>query len=220
MASQPASQITLSGAYGPFRNNKSLRTALVALLVADSMLALLVIITNLINQPGVLHQPDKHSVDILHWGGNIRFLVRVLAMLMFCIWVNRSCRNAWLLDPPKMKTTPAWAVGYYFIPVLSLWKPYTSMSEIRDASFGRHDKLTTLLPLWWICWIACLALALSHFTLSHFIHDTAVDEEALLMIHKLDTIAGAVSIVFNSLAIMLIVTITGTQHGRAAQWRS
>lgn len=215
---QSGRQLTMSGAYGTYRNNKGLGSALVTLLVIDSMLALFVLISTQVIDPAILHGPANHVSEILHATSLARIMNHMLAMLAFFIWINRSCKNAWLLDPPKMQTTPAWAVGYYFIPILSLWKPYVSMLEIRNASYGQHDRLGKLLPLWWIGWITCLTLAMSHFGTSHLPHDAPAQEDALSMTRKIGTIGATANMVFNYLTIMVVVAITGAQNRRLIRW--
>ena len=217
--SQAGRQLALSGAYGIFRNNSGLKILLIALLVIDSMLALFVMITHQVIEPEIFDSSTNRVTAILHGVDRGRMVSRILAVFAFCYWINRSCKNAWLLDPPKMRTTPTWAVGYYFIPVISLWKPYVSMTEIRDASYGQSEALSKLLPLWWICWIACLALSLSHFSISHLLKDASTSEETLSAAQKISTIGVPTHIILNYLTIVVIATITRAQNSRAAQWR-
>ncbi len=49
--------------------------------------------------------------------------------------------------------TPGWSVGWYFIPVANLWKPYQVMKEIWNVS---HKCLATghsVLGWWWALWL-------------------------------------------------------------------
>lgn len=212
---EPASTYTLSGAYGAFRTNRRLSLILLGLLILDTILTVFAIATGQILQPEALTQPTTQIATMLHWSGAAQIISRIFIILAFCIWINRSCKNAWLLDPPRMKTTPGWAAGYYFIPVLCLWFPYLSMREIRNASYGRSDKLSALLPLWWFCWIALIVLIGSSQSLIY----SATDEHAISTAHKLAIVAAPVNVALNCLTIAVVTAVTLAQNKRAAEWR-
>ncbi len=79
----------------------------------------------------------------------------VLVGIAFMIWTYRVVANAHCSSRYAMKTTPGWAVGYYFIPILNIWKPFTA---IRDADalnarrLGRRSN-AVLLYVWWVSWL-------------------------------------------------------------------
>ena len=56
-----------------------------------------------------------------------------------------------------MEFTPGWSIGYYFIPILTLWKPFQAMKEIWRASHNPDswptEKASSILGLWWFLWI-------------------------------------------------------------------
>ncbi|HSG66518.1 MAG TPA: DUF4328 domain-containing protein, partial [Gammaproteobacteria bacterium] len=54
------------------------------------------------------------------------FIVGGILMLM---WIHRANYNARQLGAAGLRFTPGWAVGWYFIPILNLWKPYQAMKE-------------------------------------------------------------------------------------------
>jgi len=86
----------------------------------------------------------------------------VLCVVMFCQWVYRMARNASALrgSRPVLSFAPGWAVGWFFIPLMNLWRPYTVMAEIWDASRpDNHDDPYAppshgLLLTWWLLWLA------------------------------------------------------------------
>ena len=57
-----------------------------------------------------------------------------------------------------MEYTPGWAVGWFFLPIANLWKPYQAMKEVwaLNAEGGRDagSAAGVLLPLWWFLWLA------------------------------------------------------------------
>jgi hypothetical protein len=72
-------------------------------------------------------------------------------------WIYRANYNAHQLGAKRMEFTPGWAIGWFFIPVACLWKPYEAMKEIWQASQSPHEwrKVETgvLLPIWWTLWL-------------------------------------------------------------------
>jgi hypothetical protein len=91
--------------------------------------------------------------------GVLYLLVYIPTAVVFLRWVYLTNRNARALAGDDLKFTPGWAVGWYFVPVATLWKPYQAMKEMfrasnpdyadnwRDAPFPKY------LPLWWGLWI-------------------------------------------------------------------
>ncbi len=141
--------------------------------------------------------------------------IHILCVPFYCLWINRSCKNAWLLNPPKMKATPAWAVAYYFIPIVSLWKPYSSMLEIRNASFGMRANLTRLLPLWWFSWLAFMILTAGQLT-GHL----SINVEIMAILDKLAALPTwqvSLSIIF---PIAVVVSITNAQKQKSVRART
>ena len=64
-----------------------------------------------------------------------------------------------------MQYTPGWAVGWYFVPIATLWKPFQAMVETFKASHPRFDDDWSLAPrpailtAWWSMWILTTFLA-------------------------------------------------------------
>lgn len=69
-------------------------------------------------------------------------------------WIYRANSNARALGARGMAFTPGGAVGWYFVPIANLWKPYQAMREIWKASAGplgwQRRPVSALLPCWWL----------------------------------------------------------------------
>lgn len=87
-------------------------------------------------------------------------LIEVLGMVLFIAtavvmfkWIYRSNHNARQLGAQGMRFTPGWAVGWFFVPVLQLWKPFQVVKEVFQASQNPADPKAVgtgrLLPFWW-----------------------------------------------------------------------
>jgi hypothetical protein len=73
----------------------------------------------------------------------------VVITIVFSVWVVRANRNAWNLGA-SMRIRPGWAVGYFFIPIFNLFKPYQAMKDLYLAAHD-SDATTGLVDLWWSC---------------------------------------------------------------------
>jgi Domain of unknown function (DUF4328)/zinc-ribbon domain len=94
--------------------------------------------------------------------GLIQFGIAVATIILFAMWIYRANFNARQLGAQGMKFSPGWSIGYYFIPILCLWKPYQAMREIWKASKNPDSWTTvkpgTILPWWWFFFLAQCAL--------------------------------------------------------------
>lgn len=66
--------------------------------------------------------------------GTVQAIIYIGAAITFLKWVYRSNWNARALGASGMRFTPGWSIGWYFIPIALIWKPYQAMKEIWKAS--------------------------------------------------------------------------------------
>jgi hypothetical protein len=86
-------------------------------------------------------------------------LIFILTAIAFLGWIYRANTNARALGARGMQFTPGWSIGWYFIPILSFWKPYQAMKEIWQASkspdsWSSQDPVAPLVSNWWTLWLA------------------------------------------------------------------
>lgn len=92
--------------------------------------------------------------------GQIQFTVYVVCAIFFLQWTYFLARNARNLGGSSLNISPGWAVGWYFVPFASLWKPYQAIKNISrvlrsDISLDiRQAKRPLILPIWWAFWVA------------------------------------------------------------------
>lgn len=105
----------------------------------------------------------------LAWAANaagaiLALLVSVVFLIVYGVtgvlalkWIYRVTRNAHAFAE-GLPTSPAWAVGWFFVPVAALWKPYAALSDVWQASERPAGWRTAPKPRWlawwWIAWIA------------------------------------------------------------------
>ena len=89
--------------------------------------------------------------------GVIQTGIFVISGILILMWIYRANYNARQLGASDMNFTPGWSVGWYFIPIANLWKPYQAMKEIWKASSSPQNwsgqPVSSLLPWWWFLWI-------------------------------------------------------------------
>lgn len=85
-------------------------------------------------------------------------IVFVISGVLILKWIHRVNYNARQLGATAMKFTPGWSVGWFFVPIFSLWKPYQAMVEIWRASDSPDDPSqagqNSILAWWWGAWLA------------------------------------------------------------------
>lgn len=83
----------------------------------------------------------------------------VVTAVVFLRWTYFSNRNARSLSDGALQFSPGWAVGWYFIPIANLWKPYQALEETFKASDPkflddwRKAERPRIMALWWTLWI-------------------------------------------------------------------
>lgn len=95
------------------------------------------------------------GAEMEFWTTSGAFLLYVAAyvvcIVLVLMWYLRSVRNAKALIA-GVRTSPAWAVWYFFIPLISYWKPYGMTSELWRSAHAPDDwKRLPDVPLirWW-----------------------------------------------------------------------
>ncbi len=94
--------------------------------------------------------------DVIQMIGSILLLISfIVCIVLFSIFSYRAVKNLHILGVKHVDISPGWAVGWYFIPIANLWKPYGAMTEMwmgthSDAPNWEPPKT---MPIWWICWI-------------------------------------------------------------------
>ena len=133
-----------------------------------------------------------------------------VAILM---WIYRANWNARQLGAKGMRFTPGWAVGWFFVPFLNLWKPYEAMKEIWKASANpanwQAESVPLLLHAWWFLWAGSAVYSQIAFRL--YLKAQTIDE--FIIANRATLIADAAEIMTCIAAIMLIRRLHLMQMG-------
>src|SRR5580693_1675394 len=93
------------------------------------------------------NDPIQGIVGLLQLG------LGVVTGITFLKWIYRAYKNIQGFGAEGLRFSPGWAIGYYFIPILSLIRPVQVMSEIWRASYDPRNWPRSpgswLIATWW-----------------------------------------------------------------------
>lgn len=96
------------------------------------------------------------------WVGMLQAAAHLPTMVLVLIWIRRANFNVRQLGARGLRFSPAGSIGWYFVPIYHLWRPYRAMKEIWQASLGPENwpdrPVPMLLPVWWTLWLVSIAL--------------------------------------------------------------
>lgn len=135
--------------------------------------------------------------------GLIQILLGITTGVVFLRWVYVSNRKLRAHCPEYITFTPGWSVGWFFIPIANLWKPFQIVREIWVASHGGDASNDQLVGIWWGLFIVSgiLARVINRLAMS-------ADDLASYNLSTLWQIAGdAFGIVLSLVAILMVQRI-------------
>lgn len=85
-------------------------------------------------------------------------VVLVVSVVFVGMWIYRAHANLRAAGYEGLEFSPGWAVGWFFVPIANLFKPFQAMRELWSTSHGEveryGDEPAQQLGLWWGTWIA------------------------------------------------------------------
>jgi len=142
----------------------------ISILLGVQVVLILVEVATLVHRINLVHriqrgrfvtQTQADAADAAV-GGAVTFvaLVFVATVIVWCVWQHRAQRNAQLISLGTTDLTPGWAVGWWFVPVANLFKPFQAVRELWKASHGGRDWRTrptwSVIGWWWGIWLASI----------------------------------------------------------------
>lgn len=149
-----------------FRRFRPLTLALAALLGLHVVInaVYLVLCTGVFvsSSPNVLFNDDGQPsilIRAMAMAGSLEISLFWITVVIFLIWVYRAYKNLIGLGADGLSSSPGWAVGSWFVPVVNIFKPYQIMQEIwtnsdpdYEEEFGflsEQGAGTSLVGYWW-----------------------------------------------------------------------
>lgn len=126
-------------------------------------------------------------------------------------WIYQANQNVRFLGAKNMEFTPGWSIGFYFIPILALWKPYQAMKKIWKASHNPQnwqlEKANLVLGIWWFSWIANSMVGQAVFRMSR----RAEEISEIMNVNLISQVSEILSIPLAFVTIYLIKKISNAQ---------
>lgn len=152
--------------------------ATIALLVANSLAGLGYLLFIALEmgklrrgEPNFYMIPENISPDLAAYSvlallfGLLILVLAVTLVVFFCLWLHRAYRIFRDRSAETVRFTPAWAVGWNFIPIFWWWKPYQVFREMwRGSSPPRGSgppDTPGLIVWWWAIWLGLWAVGLA-----------------------------------------------------------
>ena len=79
-------------------------------------------------------------------------IANIFCIIFFLRWTYKSSQISHLSGAKNLKFSPGWSVGWYFIPIALLWKPYQAFKQIYQVSIQINDWKNVSIPSslrWW-----------------------------------------------------------------------
>jgi hypothetical protein len=117
--------------------------------------------------------------------GAVHLVIFIITGIAFLRWIYRVNANSHAFGARGMEFSSGWSVGYYFIPILNLYKPYQAMKEIWRVSGNprgwQNEQASSLLSWWWALWIISNMLGQISFRVSSAARDVSSLREATVV---------------------------------------
>lgn len=188
------------------------------LLVAGFLLVAMVLVGEVAELNGIVSLADDAPIEgmnALYLGATVADLLLALATtVIFCMWIYRAAANVKAARVSGFTCTPAWAVGWHFVPFANFIRPYQAMRQIWNASHGDEGESPSggngLLVSWWGLWSFSIAVAIVLTIAWTNATNPAKEREALI----LSIFYSGINLLLYPLAFRLVDRVTATQRDR------
>ena len=143
------------------------------------------------------------------------------AMIAYLMWVHRTYRNLPALGASDLSYSPGWAVGYYFIPIMLLFRPFQVMKQTWQASdpnVGTDNAMawktassSLILVAWWFFHLMAMFADQASIRMSWRAEDVAGEIAAELML----ICSEAVALINLPLMMLVVWSIDARQTKRS-----
>lgn len=169
---------------------------------------------------GHLSPGEAEANDARHGAiGRLQIVALVVTGVVWLFWLYRAYSNLGLSGTKQARFTPGWAVGYWFIPVVNLVRPYQIVVDLwqRSEQANARDSALGLprpaLVSWW--WGVYLLSGFAGRVFAALVRQAkSVDE--LINATDVGMMVDAIGIVSALLAVMVVRGIDRRQQGLLA----
>lgn len=188
-----------------------------ALLIAGFLLSIAMLAGQLAELNGfvTLDGDEITQSDMLYGLTALTYLVVLLVTyIVFGMWIYRAAANVITAQVAGFEYSAGWSVGWLFVPIANLFKPYLAMRQIYNASHGENGGALNsgngILRSWWAAWLVMSISSNIAFRLA-MRADTPEEVRTSLEVDSFSTAAG---LILYPLAYVLVRRITRAQKER------
>lgn len=149
---------------------------------------------------------------------SLSLLALIVAGILWCVWQNRTNKNIQALGAGPLQFGPnAW--GWFFCPVVNLWRPVAVISELWTAASDtsiQDDEPTPpnwLLGGWWLPWLLGGILNQIAASMATDINDIG----SLVTSSQMEMVSDVMSMISGVFAILLVTKLQKRVRARAAR---
>jgi hypothetical protein len=170
-------------------------------------------------------QPENLGIILLSGlVGLLQMVVSICTYVFFLMWMYHAAKNVRAFGQQLLTITPGWAVGWWFIPIASIWMPFVAMREIWKASdpesvgpSAQRQWMSAPVPaklgIWWATYIlngfVAMGIALASIDFSGRKPVAAGPTAASFISHGLVAVAG----------VLIILIIREIAQRQEAAWQ-
>lgn len=151
----------------------------------------------------------------------------VLAGITFLLWYSRAYRNVEALGVSRPRWGRRWAIAYWFIPIVNLFRPKQVMNDIwrgSDPKLSVHTitvekhPVSPLLHWWWAAWL--LSVWVANFAIRRTFENDVPSIDNLRTEATAYVVTDVADVIAGVLAILVIRRITARQEERRQAFES
>jgi Domain of unknown function (DUF4328) len=157
----------------------------------------------------------------------IYLVALILSTITFLLWYSRAYRNTIAMGVTRPRYGTRWAVAYWFIPIVSLFRPKQVMNdiwrgsdpELPNPTGGVSERpVTPLIHWWWAFWILSTFIGNYAARVTFTAEFPTVDEiRSEAIAYVVTDIADLIAV---PLAIAVVVVVTRRNEARRARIQS
>ena len=148
----------------------------------------------------------------------VQLALLVATGVVFLMWVYRANKNLRALSGVAMRFTPGWSVGWFFVPIMSLFRPYQVVRELWHVSHGAEAEGHAVVRWWWLLFILSGVMSSLAWQLTGVVQDTS----DFLVATAAYAVADSVDVVGYAVTLVLVMRVAAAYRGRidetAAVW--
>lgn len=132
--------------------------------------------------------------------------------IAYLAWLSRTVDNVPVLTGQRPSVTPRWSIGWWFVPLANLVKPYLIVRDLVVRLRGAQRGSTGGVLAWWLFWLATNFTAI--LSLAFAGGETLDELRAWFTVNVIIDIVDVVAVI---LAVVVVRRVQGLAEARAVE---